>query len=93
MDAEYKMILVGDSNAGKTSLFRKISKNVFNEKMVSTIGIDKTTLEYEINIKENEKEVKKIFKYYYLIQQDKKDIYLVQNHIIKEQMELYYYIV
>ena len=59
MDAEYKMILVGDSNAGKTSLFRKISKNVFNEKMVSTIGIDKTTLEYEINIKENEKEVKK----------------------------------
>ena len=59
MEAEYKMILVGDSNAGKTSLFRKISKNVFNEKMVSTIGIDKTTLEYEINIKENEKEVKK----------------------------------
>ena len=59
MDSEYKMILVGDSNAGKTSLFRKISKNVFNEKMVSTIGIDKTTLEYEINIKENEKEVKK----------------------------------
>ena len=59
MDAEYKMILVGDSNAGKTSLFRKISKNVFNEKMVSTIGIDKTTLDYEINIKENEKEVKK----------------------------------
>ena len=59
MDGEYKMILVGDSNAGKTSLFRKISKNVFNEKMVSTIGIDKTTLEYEINIKENEKEVKK----------------------------------
>ena len=59
MDAEYKMILVGDSNAGKTSLFRKISKNVFNEKMVSSIGIDKTTLEYEINIKENEKEVKK----------------------------------
>ena len=59
MDAEYKMILVGDSNAGKTSLFRKISKNAFNEKMVSTIGIDKTTLEYEINIKENEKEVKK----------------------------------
>ena len=58
-DAEYKMILVGDSNAGKTSLFRKISKNVFNEKMVSTIGIDKTTLEYEINIKENENEVKK----------------------------------
>ena len=59
MEAEYKMILVGDSNAGKTSLFRKISKNAFNEKMVSTIGIDKTTLEYEINIKENEKEVKK----------------------------------
>ena len=59
MDSEYKMILVGDSNAGKTSLFRKISKNAFNEKMVSTIGIDKTTLEYEINIKENEKEVKK----------------------------------
>ena len=62
MDAEYKFILVGDSTIGKTTLFRKISKNVFSENNVLTIGIDKKALEYEINIQENEKDVKKNIK-------------------------------
>ena len=58
-DAEYKMILVGNSTIGKTTLFKKLTKDIFNENNISTIGIDKKILEYEINIKENEKEVKK----------------------------------
>ena len=58
-DAEYKMILVGNSTIGKTTLFKKLKKDIFNENNISTIGIDKKILEYEINIKENEKEVKK----------------------------------
>ena len=61
-DAEYKMILVGNSTIGKTTLFKKLSKNVFHENNVSTIGMDKKTLEYEIKIKENEQEVKKNIK-------------------------------
>ena len=61
-DAEYKMILVGNSTIGKTTLFKKLSKDVFNENNVSTIGMDKKTLEYEINIQENGKEVKKNIK-------------------------------
>ena len=40
-DAEYKMILVGNSTIGKTTLFKKLTKDIFNENNISTIGLDK----------------------------------------------------
>ena len=53
----YKMILIGDSNVGKTSLFKKLTKEVFDPKIISTIGIDKSTLYFNINTSKGEKEV------------------------------------
>ena len=50
----YKIILIGNSGVGKTSLFRKLSTGEFIAKNISTIGIDKKTLDYTINI-QNEK--------------------------------------
>ena len=46
----YKIILIGNSGVGKTSLFRKLSGAEFLAKNISTIGIDKKTLEYNIDI-------------------------------------------
>ena len=37
----YKMTLIGDSGVGKTSLFKKLFRDTFDHKIVSTIGIDK----------------------------------------------------
>ena len=59
IDAEYKVILVGDSTIGKTSFFKKITSGLFYEKNVSTIGYDRKTLDFEITTQENGKEVKK----------------------------------
>ena len=62
IDSEYKMVLVGDTDIGKTTLFKKITKNIFNEIHVSTIGVDQKSFEFEITTKENEQEVKKKIK-------------------------------
>ena len=59
IDAEYKVILVGDSTIGKTSFFKKITSGLFYEKNVSTIGFDRKILEFEITTEEEGKEVKK----------------------------------
>ena len=53
----YKLILIGDTGVGKTSLFRKLTKNEFEQKVVSTIGIDRRTLNFNINTKDGEKEI------------------------------------
>ena len=57
---DYKFILIGDSAVGKTSIFKKITTEIFSEKNISTIGMDKRTLYFkdiEINIKgQNKKE-------------------------------------
>ena len=55
-DAEYKIILVGDTTVGKTSLFKKITSGVFLDKNVQTIGRDRKTLEIEITAKQEEKQ-------------------------------------
>ena len=61
---EYKFILIGDSSVGKTSIFKKITTEIFTEKNISTIGMDKRTLffkDIEVNIKgETKKEDFKI---------------------------------
>ena len=48
-DIKYKIILLGDSSVGKTCIFKKITTGQFNEKIISTIGMDRRTLYLEIN--------------------------------------------
>ena len=47
---EYRIVLIGNTAVGKTSLFKKISTKVFLEKNISTIGMDKKTLQFELDI-------------------------------------------
>ena len=59
VDAEYKVVLAGDSDIGKTTLFKKITKGIFSETNASTIGYDQKSFEYDITITENGQDVKK----------------------------------
>lgn len=43
------LFLLGDISVGKTALFRKISTDEFQEKIISSIGMDMKTLDYESN--------------------------------------------
>ena len=56
---EYKVVLIGNSAVGKTSLFKKLTTGEFSEKNISTIGMDKKTLNLEIEVNENDTPVKK----------------------------------
>ena len=56
---EYKIVLIGNSAVGKTSLFKKLATGEFSEKNISTIGMDKKTLSFEIEVNENSNTVKK----------------------------------
>ena len=47
----YKLILVGNTSVGKTSLFKKIISDEFSERNMATIGVDRTTLYSDIEIK------------------------------------------
>ena len=54
----YKMIILGDSSVGKSSLFKKLITEKFDPKIISTIGIDRRTLPITINTPdEGEKEI------------------------------------
>ena len=57
----YKFILIGNSGVGKSSIFRYLSTGEFINGSVSSIGIDKKTLEVSIEVKEQNKNVKKDF--------------------------------
>ena len=56
---DYKVVLIGNSGVGKTSLFKKITTGQFSEKNISTIGMDKKTLNLEIEVNQNNQAVKK----------------------------------
>ena len=56
---EYKIVLIGNTAVGKTSLFKKLTTGEFNEKNISTIGMDKRSLSTEIEVNENNTLVKK----------------------------------
>ena len=58
---EYKVILLGNSGVGKTSLFKKIVTGEFFDKNISTIGMDKRTLQVEAEVSEKGKAVTKSF--------------------------------
>ena len=56
---EYKILLLGDSGIGKEYIFKTLSNEEFNKKNVSTIGIDKRTLNFNIEIDNNGKKESK----------------------------------
>ena len=39
-DALYKIVLIGESNTGKTSMLLRFSDNMFSENYLCTIGVD-----------------------------------------------------
>ena len=59
MSTEYKIVLIGNTAVGKTSLFKKLATGDFNDKNISTIGMDKKSLPVEIEVNENNQIVKK----------------------------------
>ena len=44
---DYKIILIGDSHVGKKTLFKKVSSGTFCDRNISTIGMDKRTLNFK----------------------------------------------
>ena len=58
---EYKLILLGNTAVGKTSLFKKITTGEFYEKNISTIGMDRRSIDLEIEVEEKGVSVKKSF--------------------------------
>lgn len=50
---EYKLTLIGDTSVGKTCIFKKITTGLFLDKNISTIGMDRRTMTFNIPIEEN----------------------------------------
>jgi small GTP-binding protein len=46
---KFKLMLVGDSLAGKTVLYHRIGSNIFNENTYATIGVDFMVRQFEID--------------------------------------------
>jgi Ras-related protein Rab-1A len=40
IDANYKIVLIGDAGVGKTSLLLRFADDIFNQNPLSTIGVD-----------------------------------------------------
>ena len=57
----YKFILIGDSSVGKTCLFKKMTTGNFNDKNISTIGVDRKSLSINTTVLENGVEKNKNF--------------------------------
>lgn len=55
---DYKIIFIGNTGVGKTSIFRKFQTGEFSEGNISTIGVEKKTEEMIINIDKNGKKEK-----------------------------------
>ena len=56
---EYKIVLIGNTAVGKTSLFKKLTTGVFSERNISTIGMDKKTMTLEIEVNKDNETIKK----------------------------------
>ena len=61
MSINYKFILIGNSGVGKTSIFKKLKTGEFHEKNISTIGLEKQTIDVNIEIDKDGQKQKKEF--------------------------------
>ena len=61
-DIIYKFILIGDTNVGKTCIFKKLSCSKFEKNNLPTVGLDYQPLNYVIEIEENSQKIKKKIK-------------------------------
>ncbi len=55
----YKIILIGNTDVGKTALFKKMETGEFSDKNISTIGVAKKTLYTPVEVDINGKRIKK----------------------------------
>lgn len=46
---DYKVIVIGESRIGKTSIVNRLSGNKFQENTISTVGIDFVNVFYKID--------------------------------------------
>ena len=58
---DYKIILIGNTGVGKTSLFRKLQTGEFTEGTIATIGVEKKTMEMSLNVAKEGKKQNKDF--------------------------------
>ena len=76
----YKVIIIGDTCVGKSNILSRYIKDEFREDSKSTVGVELGTKFLKIKIQEQN--------YKYGIQLGKKDIDLLQVHIIKVLMDV-----
>jgi len=48
-DYIFKVLIIGDAGTGKTSIVKKFTKNLFEDKTISTIGVDFSSKEITLN--------------------------------------------
>ena len=59
---DYKITLLGDSTVGKTSIFRKLFNFAFRDGVLSTVGVDAKTINFEdVEVNSNGNNEKKCF--------------------------------
>ena len=80
----YKILLLGDSEVGKSCFLMRYSDNIFVENYITTIGLDYKLKYVQLDSGET-------LKSNYGIQLAKIDIGLLPKIIIKALMEFYYY--
>jgi Ras-related protein Rab-1A len=51
---QYKILLIGNTNVGKTSVLKKMITGDFSDKNISTIGMDQKTIYTELELEKNE---------------------------------------
>ena len=80
----YKFLLIGDSSVGKTCVFKKLTVGTFDERGISTIGVDKKTIKLDgvEVISQDERLQTRILTLRSGILLDKKDIEQYQKIII-----------
>ena len=81
-DVSFKVITIGNSGVGKTSILERFVYNRFNENTMSTVGLNNITK--NITLKNGDIIQLKLFD-----TADKKNFILYQNHILKIQMQYY----
>ena len=58
---DYKIILIGNTGVGKTSIFRKVQTGDFSEGTIATIGVEKRSMDISLNVGKDGKKEKKNF--------------------------------